>query len=127
MGPGRWGSSSIELGVNVSYADINTTRVLVEIAREEAGHIPEVSYGTHFFQDLVEDCIVYLPVYPDDQHADFNDRFFESASNSLPQLLPSASEYAEWIHVIHVPTNAGGRNAHVVADPENQRAICYLA
>ncbi len=127
MGPGRWGSSSIELGVNVSYADIHTTRVLVEIAREEAGHIPEVSYGTHFFQDLVEDCIVYLPVYPDDQHSDFNDRFFASASNSLAQLLPSASEYADWIQVIHVPENAGGRNAHVVADPENQRAICYLA
>jgi hypothetical protein len=31
MGPGRWGSSSIELGVNVSYADINNTAVLVEM------------------------------------------------------------------------------------------------
>ncbi len=127
MGPGRWGSSSVELGVNVSYADINPTRVLVEIAREEAGHVPEVSYGTHFFQDLVEDCIVYLPVYPDDPHSDFNDRFFGSASNSLGQLLPSAAEFEEWIQVIHVPTNAGGKSAHVVADPENQRAICYLA
>lgn len=127
MGPGRWGSSSIELGVNVSYADINPTRVLVEIAREEAGHVPEVSYGTHFFQDLVEDQIIYLPVYPDDPHSEFHDRFFQSAENSLRHLVPSAAEFEEWVQVIHVPANAGGMHAHVVADPENQRAICYLA
>ena len=54
MGPGRWGSSNIDLGVNVSYADINNTSVLVEIAREEAGHVPEVSLRAHFFLDLVE-------------------------------------------------------------------------
>ena len=57
MGPGRWGSSNIDLGVNVSYADIDNAAVLVELAREEAGHVPEVSYGTHFFQDLVEEDI----------------------------------------------------------------------
>ena len=45
---------NIDLGVNVTYADIDSTAVLVELAREEAGHVPEVSYGTHFFQDLVE-------------------------------------------------------------------------
>ena len=72
MGPGRWGSSNIELGVNVTYADINNTAVLVEMAREEAGQVPEVSYGTHFFLDLVEAQIIYLPVYPSDPEAEFN-------------------------------------------------------
>ncbi len=66
MGPGRWGSSNIALGVNVSYADIDNAAVLVEVALEEAGHVPEVSYGTHFFHDLVEGQILYLPVYQDD-------------------------------------------------------------
>ena len=65
MGPGRWGSSNIDLGVNVTYADIDNTAVLVEMAREEAGQVPEVSYGTHFFLDLVEAQIIYLPVYPE--------------------------------------------------------------
>ena len=72
MGPGRWGSSNIDLGVNVTYADINNTAVLVEMAREEAGQVPEVSYGTHFFLDLVEAQIIYLPVYPGDPEAEFN-------------------------------------------------------
>ncbi|HEY91039.1 MAG TPA: phosphoenolpyruvate synthase, partial [Dehalococcoidia bacterium] len=65
MGPGRWGSSNIDLGVNVGYNDIHNVAVLVEVAQIEAGHEPEVSYGTHFFQDLVEAEILYLPVYPD--------------------------------------------------------------
>jgi len=126
MGPGRWGSSSIDLGVNVSYADINTTRVLVEMAREEGGHVPEVSYGTHFFLDLVEDGIVYLPVYPDDSQTEFNQGFFADASNCLAELLPSAASGSEWLQLIDVAQNTGGLQAHVVADPHNQRAMCYL-
>ena len=76
IGQGRWGSNNIELGVNVSYADIDGTAVLVEVAHREAGHEPEVSYGTHFFQDLVESGIIYLLVYPDNDATDFNTEFF---------------------------------------------------
>lgn len=54
MGPGRWGSANIELGVHVTYADIFNTKVLIEMAVAHNGHMPELSYGTHFFQDLVE-------------------------------------------------------------------------
>lgn len=52
MGPGRWGSKNIDLGVNIGYCDINKTAVLVEIARKGAGHTPEVSYGTYFLFNL---------------------------------------------------------------------------
>ena len=93
MGPGRWGTSNIALGVNVSYADIDNAAVLVEVALEEAGHVPEVSYGTHFFHDLVEGQIIYLPVYPDDAAAEFQEKFFQTAPNVLLELLPHAGEY----------------------------------
>jgi len=126
MGPGRWGSGNIDLGVNVSYADIDNTAVLVEMAREEAGHVPEVSYGTHFFQDLVEARIIYLPVYPDDPECGFNRRFFEDSPNLLRDLLPDAEKFDRLIHVIDVPAATGGQYAQVVADPESQRAICFL-
>ena len=43
----------------------------MEVALEEADHVPEVSYGTHFFQDLVGAQIIYLPLYPDDAAAEF--------------------------------------------------------
>lgn len=125
IGPGRWGSSNIDLGVNVSYSDINNTAVLVEIAREDAGHTPEVSYGTHFFQDIVEDQIIYTPVYPDKAESMFNKAFFEEAGNVLTELLPDERKFESFVKVIDVPASSGGAYAYMVADPENG-AVCYL-
>jgi hypothetical protein len=127
MGPGRWGSSNIDLGVNVSYADIDNAAVLVEMAREEAGHVPEVSYGTHFFNDLVEAGIIFLPVFPDDRESRFNTEFFESSPNSLAAFMPRAERFSGVIKLIDVAAATGGRLAQVVADPRSQRAVCYLA
>jgi len=126
MGPGRWGSSNIDLGVNVSYADINNTAVLVEMAREEAGQVPEVSYGTHFFLDLVEAQIIYLPVYPGDPEAEFNREVFESLPNILENLLPDAGRFRDFVRVFDLPAATGGLYARVAADPQSQCALCYL-
>ncbi len=126
MGPGRWGSSNLTLGVNTTYADINNTSVLVEIAREEAGHIPDVSYGTHFFLDLVESQIIYLPLYPDDPRSGFNQEFFRNSPNSLSILLPEAQKFADFVKVIDVPAATGGKWASVVADARKQQALCFL-
>jgi hypothetical protein len=126
MGPGRWGSSNIALGVNVSYADIDNAAVLVEVALEEAGHVPEVSYGTHFFQDLVEGQIIYLPVYPDDDTSEFHKEFFEKASNDLLEVLPHAGDYQSVLRLIDVPKAADGAFVQVVADPQRHQAVCFL-
>jgi hypothetical protein len=126
MGPGRWGSSNINLGVNVSYADIDNAVVLVEMALEEAGHIPEVSYGTHFFQDLVEDQVIYLPVYPDDDTAEFNNEFFKTAPNILLEILPDADKYEAILRLIDVPRAKNGAVVKVVADQQHQKAVCFL-
>ena len=126
MGPGRWGSSNIDLGVNVSYADIDNAAVLVEVALEEAGHLPEVSYGTHFFQDLVEAQVIYLPLYPHDDVAEFRNSFFETAPNALLELLPHAGDYESVLHLIDVPKTTGGSFAQVIADPQGHQAVCFL-
>jgi len=126
MGPGRWGSNNIELGVNVSYSDIDDTAVLVEVARKQAGYEPEVSYGTHFFQDLVEAEMLYLPVYPDDEATDFNTEFFDRSPNILKDLLPELSSLEEVVHVIDVPATKAGASAKVIADPQTRSAVCFL-
>ena len=126
MGPGRWGSGNIALGVNVTYADIDNAAILVEVALEEAGHVPEVSYGTHFFQDLVEGQIIYLPVYPDDTATEFQREFFEKAPSVLLELLPHAGEYGSVLRLIDVPQTTGGAFAQVVADPQRRQAVCFL-
>ena len=126
MGPGRWGSSNIDLGVKVSYADIYNTRMLIEIAMARNGISPEVSYGTHFFQDLVESKIYPLSLYPDNPGVILNQQFIQNTPNCLPVLLPSDSVYVDYIKVIDVPRAAQGKLLRVVMNAEEGRALGYL-
>lgn len=127
MGPGRWGSSNADLGVKVSYADIYNARVLVEIASEDGSGMPEASYGTHFFQDLVEAHIHPLALYPEDSQATFNRAFFESAPNALGDLLPADAHHAECIKVIDVPAVSSGRYLEIVMNAEQEKALGFLS
>jgi len=126
MGPGRWGSSNIHLGVKVTYADIYNTAALVEIAYAEGGGDPEVSYGTHFFQDLVEANIYPLPLYPDDPGAIFNEDFFLNAPNTLADLLPEDANFADYVKVIDVPSAAEGRTLTILMSSEEDKAVGFL-
>ncbi len=126
MGPGRWGTSNVELGLKVTYADIYNTRALVEIAQSGDGGTLEVSYGTHFFQDLVEANIYPLPLYLNAPNTAFNRSFFDSAPNALPALLPDDAQYAPFVKVIDVPEVAGGRYVELVMDGERDEALAYL-
>lgn len=126
MGPGRWGNNDASLGVPARYADINHCALLVEIARQKGSFSPEVSFGTHFFQDLVEAKILYLPLYPDEPGNQFNASFLEKSENILPRLVPADAEFAGILRVIHVPATAGGRRLTVAMDGETDRALAYL-
>lgn len=80
IGPGRWGTSNPQLGVPIHYFEISNASVIVEIATEK--FTPEVSYGTHFFGDLVSANILYIPIFQD--KGDFlNVDFLEKTPNSI--------------------------------------------
>lgn len=126
MGPGRWGSAKIELGVPATYAEICNTAMLVEMA--VGRYAPEVSFGTHFFQDLIEDNITYMPLFPDEGENIFNEAFFKKKHNSFTELLtdPHDRWFSKMIRVLHVPTIAGGRYAHAVLNGVREKGIVYL-
>jgi pyruvate,water dikinase len=127
MGPGRWGSrGDIRLGVSVSYSDINNTAMLIEIARSQKEYIPEPSFGTHFFQDLVEASICYLPLYPDEPGIVFNERFLTEKPNILSELLPEFASLADVVHVVDVPECTGGRPLQVLMNAETEEAVAFL-
>jgi hypothetical protein len=124
MGPGRWGSrGDIKLGVSVKYSDINNTAVLVEIARKKGNYLPELSFGTHFFQDLVESDIHYLPLYPDDKGMAFNERVLYESRNVLTDLLPECENLQKVIRVIDVQKSAQGKLLHVFMNAELNEAL----
>ncbi len=126
IGPGRWGSNNIELGVKVQYADIHRTLALLEMARSSGGYTPEVSFGTHFFQDLIEAGIYYLPIYPDDDTNIFNEDLLRNAPNILTALLPDDAEYSDTIRVIHVPATTKGLYLHLYMNANTEQALAFL-
>ncbi len=127
IGPGRWGSWNPQLGVPVSYAEIAGTVLLIEVARRKATYVPEVSFGSHFFQDLIEDNIAYLPLYPDEPNETFNEKILQLPS-CFPTLLPDPyfRKFDELITVIDVAAQAGGRKAHAILNGETEEAIVFL-
>ncbi len=130
-GPGRWGSrGDIKLGVRVTYSDINNTAMLVEIAKKKKGYLPELSFGTHFFQDLVESQIRYLPLYPDDEDSLFNQNFFSLSQNSLSDYvnLPADKKesFEDVIRLIDLEKTSPGFTGEVVMDGDSSYAIGFL-
>jgi len=128
MGPGRWGSrGDIRLGVSVTYSDISNTAVLVEIARKEGNYVPDLSFGTHFFQDLVEASIRYLPLFPDDPDILFGEAFLRTAPNALAELAPEFADLGGVVRVIDVPRATNGLVLRVVMDADADRAVGFLS
>jgi hypothetical protein len=127
MGPGRWGSrGDIKLGVNVSYSDINNTAMLIEIARTSGNYVPDLSFGTHFFQDLVESSIRYLPLYPDDDSF-LNDKLIHRSPNLLGGMLPEYESLAEVVRVIDIGQIQKGSILRVLMNSELDEAVAVLA
>lgn len=128
MGPGRWGSrGDIKLGVSVTYSDINNTAVLMEIAAKKGNYTPDLSFGTHFFQDLVEAGIRYLPLFPGTEGQVCNDLFLRRAPNILAELAPDFGHLAEVVHVIDVAKATDGQVLQVLMNADLEEAIGYFA
>ncbi|HEY5465457.1 MAG TPA: PEP/pyruvate-binding domain-containing protein, partial [Clostridia bacterium] len=86
LGPGRWGTTTPSLGVPVRFAEICAMTALGEIAFESAGLMPELSYGSHFFQDLVETGIFYTAIFPQDVNPDGGVVYDAEAIEGLPKF-----------------------------------------
>ena len=126
MGPGRWGSANIDLGVRVSYADLYNTKVLVEMAVASKDGVPSLSYGTHFYQDLVETGIYSLPLHLEDPRSVFNWEFFQNAENWLAKLSADDQELAPYLKVINIPHEAEGRRLTILMDGSKDETMGYL-
>jgi hypothetical protein len=127
IGPGRWGSrGDIKLGVNVTYSDINNTAMLVEVARKKGNYVPDLSFGTHFFQDLVEASIKYLPLYPDEENVVFNENFLLNSKNILSDLLPEYKYLEKCLMVINVTAETEGRILRVLLNGDTDEAAAFI-
>ncbi len=128
IGPGRWGSrGDIKLGVNITYSDINNTAALIEVAFKKGNYQPDLSFGTHFFQDLVEASIRYLPLYPDEPENIFNHDFLRDSYNLFSLLVPEYEYLADVIRVIDVPKVTDGYIAKLLMNGDEGKALGILS
>jgi hypothetical protein len=124
IGPGRWGSVNSEMGVSVTYADLYNARALIEVVSDKTAIEP--SYGTHFFQDLVEARIFILAIATDDPQTEFNQAFFGDSKNSLEQIIPEGKKWSNIVNVIDIPSICEGKFLELAMSGEVGTAMAYV-
>ncbi len=97
--PGRICTSSPELGVPSAFADISEFDAIFEVSDERAGYVPELSYGSHIFQDLVEAGILYTAVFEAQSTLHFAPERLKDAPNLLSEYSELAEELADVVYV----------------------------
>jgi len=122
FGPGRWGTTTPSLGVPINFAEINKITVLVEIAYEGGNLMPELSFGTHFFQDLVEGDIFYVALFPQKESVEFNKDKLWGMSNLLTDLFPEERKYANVVKVYEVDSG----QLQIMCDVVSQKVVCFF-
>jgi len=122
FGPGRWGTTTPSLGVPVNFAEINKITVLVEIAYEGGNLMPELSFGTHFFQDLVESDIFYVALFPQKENVVFNKDKLSEMPNLLTDIFPEECKYEDVVKVSEVDSG----QLQIMCDIVSQKVICLF-
>ena len=121
MGPGRWGTTTPSLGVPVKFAEIHNMTVLAEIAFSAGNLMPELSFGTHFFQDLVETNIFYVALFPEKKGVVFNTAWFAQSKNLFASLMPESAKHEGLIGVYEVRE----RGLRIMSDVVSQKVVCF--
>jgi len=121
IGPGRWGTSTPALGIPVQVQDIGTTRVLVEIDRIHDSLVADLSLGTHFFNEMVEEDLLYL-AYREASTADsFAPELVEGEPNAL---VDTPGVDAQWASVIHI-ADVSDAPWELRASSQDQAAVLF--
>ena len=126
IGPGRWGTASPELGIPISFPEIENVTVIGEIAQMHEGLIPDVSLGTHFFNDLVEMDMLYFAVYPGRTDLFIKKTTLKKQDNVIHDYLTANDETRHAITLYEFIGNSGGSRMHLFMDSLKQEGICYL-
>ncbi len=126
LGPGRWGTSTPSLGIPISFAEMDKVSFLCEMAEKTGGFVPDVSLGTHFFNNLVELDILYFVLYPDKDDYFLNQTFFQNAKNQLARLIPGSNQWIEAVKVIDLGGEMDDCTVNIYMNSFTQTGISYF-
>ena len=118
VGPGRWGSTTPSLGIPVHFTELCNMKVLCEYSSMKEGFMPELSYGSHFFQDIVESEIFYVAIFDGYQDVVFNPERILREENLLTSFLPESGQFKDVIHI------ADTNGKEIYSDIITQKLLC---
>ena len=121
MVPGRIGTTSPELGVPTAFSDISEFEAICEIANSKAGYNPELSYGSHFFQDLVESGILYNAIFENERTIKYDTGIFSKYNNVAKEYTNADEELKDILFAYDV----SGCNMWLFNDMKNNHVIVY--
>ncbi|MCD8364554.1 MAG: PEP/pyruvate-binding domain-containing protein [Clostridiales bacterium] len=116
--PGRVGTSSPELGVPVTFAAISNCCGICEVSDRRAGYMPELSYGSHLFQDLVEADIFYSAIWNDRRTPVYEENFFADLPNHFAEICPDMESLSAMFRVVEP------ENLYYWNDARSGRTLC---
>ena len=125
IGPGRWGTGTASLGIPVSFGEINTASVFCELDSMHEGLVPDLSLGTHFFNEMVEMNILYVAYFGAREGNRFDPDFLLEEPNQLGALLPEQGAWEAAIRVVDANALSSGKRLFLHADSPGQRAVLY--
>jgi hypothetical protein len=91
---------------------------LCEVLYRQGGLIPELSFGSHFFQDIVESGIFYAAIFDGEDGVTFNPNQILHRKNLLEEVLPAEKD---WANVIHLAKTDG---LTLYSDITSQEILC---
>ena len=116
--PGRVGTTSPELGVPTAFSDISAYEIICETEESKAGYNPELSYGSHIFQDLVEAEILYTAVFKNEKTIHYAPEKLAS-SNDIVCEFEQGDDLKDIVHVYDL----SGRKCMVYNDVANEHLV----
>ena len=120
--PGRIGTSSPELGVPVAYSEISQFNAICEVAYDKAGYHPELSYGSHMFQDMVEADVYYGAINDNSKTRLYQPELLAGCPEILAGLCPEEPEMLRIVKLYDVRKC----RASLTLDAHEGRAVCRI-
>ena len=119
--PGRVGTSSPELGVPTTFSDISAYEIICETEESKAGYNPELSFGSHIFQDLVEAEILYTAVF----HNDKTIHYYPEKMSSAKDIVEEFEQKESLTDIVHV-YDFTDKKPHVYNDVANEHLMITI-
>ena len=118
--PGKIGTSSPSQGVPATFSAISNYDIICEMAEDRAGFAP--TYGSHIFQDMVEEGIIYGAIFESEQTIAFNSKKVSNLKNMIDKICPRNRELMKVVGVYDVSE----RNCYLYHDMKSRHLLCTI-